>query len=85
MLKTALAVVTAAMVGFLALMACAGLSFGISTLTNSGLFGICGPYGSGVWILVSGALLLASPVVGVVAGVRTVRRLRRGDGDRSTS
>ncbi|MEA2338049.1 MAG: hypothetical protein QOE82_2056 [Thermoanaerobaculia bacterium] len=54
-------------------------SFGkVSEVTNSGLFGICGPYGDewSIWLqltlLVVG--LVGSPILGVICGRRIHRR-----------
>jgi hypothetical protein len=51
----------------------------LSAVTNSGLFGICGPYGDdgsiGAQIFLLAAGLIASPVLGVVFGRRFRRHL----------
>ena len=43
-------------------------SMWLSDRTQSGLFGICGPYGSESWIAVIACLFLGAPVIGLSVG-----------------
>ena len=69
----------AIVVGALTLLAVSAVSiwsgFAVSARTNSGLFGICGPYGNEPWITVVALLILGSPLVGAVAAIAVARRL----------
>jgi hypothetical protein len=55
-----------------------GLALQVSRFTNSGLLGICGPYGSEAWIAVIAALSLGAPITSMVIGIIVAKRIWRG-------
>jgi hypothetical protein len=61
----------------LVFVASVGLSLLVSRFTDSGFFGICGPYGSEAWIAVIVTLFLGAPVAGVVVGIMVAKRIWR--------
>jgi hypothetical protein len=56
--------------------ACLSFAVGLQYVTDSTPFGICGPAGSPFRILVILGLILASPILGIRAGVVAVRHVR---------
>ena len=52
-------------------------SMWLSDRTQSGLFGICGPYGSDSWIAVIACLFLGVPIIGLSVGFFVALRLWR--------
>jgi len=70
--------VTGGLVAALAVAAASvATSIWVSGRTNSGLFGICGPYGSGSWIAVTATLFLGAPLIGITIGFLIAKRLWR--------
>jgi hypothetical protein len=61
----------------LVMVASVAVSDRVSGLTDSGLFGICGPYGSDAWISVIAVLFLGAPILGLLVGALVANRIWR--------